>query len=81
VTRATKEDVVDVGRVMDAVHQALASNHRLNAAGITYNVWLSRHPYCPRCGSVFPGHACHVVGDPGQAHRLAQPTPTQESLW
>jgi hypothetical protein len=71
----------DVDRVMGHVRQAIASNHRLNAAGVTYNVWLSRHAYCPRCGSVFTGHACHVVGSPGEAHRIAQPAPLQESLW
>jgi rRNA maturation endonuclease Nob1 len=67
--------------VLQRVHRQHESNRRLNDAGLTYNVWLSRASGCMRCGSVFPGHRCDVVGSPTQAHRLAQPQEYQAVLW
>jgi ribosomal protein S27AE len=76
------DDSFDV--LMGAIRRHRAANDRLNAAGVYYNVWLSvtsRNDHCLRCGSVFAGHRCHIVGSPTEAHRLAQPTPEQGALW
>lgn len=73
---------VDVQASMARIRDAHDYNRRLNAAGLTYNVWMSGvGARCLRCGSAFPGHHCHVVGSPAEAHRIAQPVPEQESLW
>lgn len=84
MTTATSTELraADFQMAMDGIRDAHACNQRLNAAGVTYNVWMARGGgRCLRCGSSFEGHRCHVVGSPTEAHRLAQPTQEQEALW
>jgi rRNA maturation endonuclease Nob1 len=68
-------------RFMARIRAQVEHRHALNSKGIHYNVWTVWGVHCTRCGSIFEGHRCGLVGSPGEAHRIAQPSAVQEGLW